>query len=105
MNEAFSEEFLAVTDYVQAVEGRSISHAEGCWERDVTGVWSVALNPHDSPCECRGVEVAPFHCAVFWREHLAGILNPYGGAIVAHQNANEDLFIEAMKAATKGAKR
>ncbi len=30
----------------------------------------------------------------------AGILHPYGGEFVAHENANEDLFIAAVRAAS-----
>ncbi len=102
--EQFSEAFVAVTDYVGKTETRPLPMAqgEGCWEADIDDVWSVSLNGAITGprTDSRGMEVQPFHCIVYWRGMAAGVLNPYGGSIVVHENANEDLFIDAMRAAT-----
>ncbi len=99
--DTFAEAFLAVVDYCEAKGASPLDRHEGCYEADVDEVWSIAVNGHRVPEECgQGSEVAPFHCAVFWRGHLAGILHPYGGELAAHENASEDLFIAALEAAS-----
>ncbi len=100
--DTFAEAFLAVMDYVGKRETRPIATVEGCWEADIDGVWSVALNGEatNNRTDSRGAEVEPFHCVVYWRGMPAGILHPYGGEFVAHENANEDLFIAAVRAAS-----
>ncbi len=99
-SDTFAEAFLAVMDYCEAKDAVPVNKHEGCFESDIDAVWAIAVNGHRTPLKCsRGAEVAPFHCVVFWRGLLFGFLHPYGGELAVHENANEDLFIEAVREA------
>jgi hypothetical protein len=101
MSEQFSEAFVAVMEYMEAKHGPFAATAsEGCFEAAIDGDWTIAVNGQREPEFCSYAFLVPaFHCAVFWHGHMAGILGPFGGEIVAHENANEDLFIEAVRSA------
>ncbi len=99
--DTFAEAFLAVMDYCEAKDAAPLNRHDGCFESVIDDVWTIAVNGHRTAVKCsRGVLVAPFHCAVFWHGLLFGFLHPYGGELVAHENANEDLFIAAVREAT-----
>ncbi len=102
--DTFAEAFVTVMDYCEARDAVPLNKHDGCFESDIDQVWSIAVNAHRDPVKCsRGALVLPFHCAVFWRGLLCGFLHPYGGEFVAHENANEDLFIAAVREAREGA--
>src|SRR5262245_31738092 len=113
MNEQISTEaekvsiaFVAVADLAAALGVSNINRLPGCWEYDVDEQWRIALNGHEQPTKCeRGMAVAPFHCYVEFNGWPAGELSPYGGYFAVGDAANEDAFIEALKAATEKAKK
>ena len=73
---------------------------KGCWERQIDENWWIALNGTNKAQTCStGAEVPPFSAYVTWLGWPSGILNPHGGTLVAHPNANEELFAAALEKA------
>jgi hypothetical protein len=72
----------------------------GCWEYQVDAHWWIAVNGHREALKCsKGVEVKPFECYAEWNGWPAGSFSPAGWIMAAGEAANEDSFIEALRAA------
>ena len=96
--------FKLIADLGDKTGAAPATKFEGCWEHQVNDKWWLALNAHTHDVKCsHGSEVPPFHCYIEYNGWPAGIVNPYGGEIVAHENANEDLLIAALEAALERA--
>lgn len=92
IGEAF---YLVVT---LAAPDAPLNALPGCWERDIGDSWHVALNAHSEAMKAAdGSEVPPFHCVATFNGLPAAVFNAVGGGFIAHPNANEDLFIAALK--------
>ena len=83
----------------------AISGLFGCLEMEIDDHWVVAVNGHDSETPYRPVGwegncmVPPFGMAIWYQSWPAGIVTMTGGTIGFGGTVNEDLFIEAVKAA------
>lgn len=96
-----AEGFAAVMDYAVSQGAENIGDVEGCWESQVDAQWWIALNGHDKPTKnTRDLSVESFHCYIEFNGWPAGHISPFGGWIAAGEAANEDTFIDALKAAT-----
>lgn len=92
-----SEAFTRVCDLALALGVKSIKDLPGCWEYQVDEHWWIAVNGHNGATRCaKGADVPPFRCYVEFNGWPAGIIDPYGGTIVAGEAANEDAFIAAL---------
>ena len=92
--------FVLLADYGNKNGAAPLTKFEGCWEKQIDEHWWIAMNGHTEPMKCsRGHKVPPFNCYVEFNGFPAGIMDPYGGIIAAGDAANEDTFIEALKAA------
>ena len=99
MTDQFAEAFIEVGQYGFRQGARSISKSPGCWESQVDKRWWIAINPHKVPTKCStGHEVPPVSVYIQYNGWPAGELNPRGGWIAAGEGANEDTFIEALRA-------
>jgi len=95
------EAFAAVADLGVALGVEKINTLPGCWEHQIDDDWRVAMNGHrEEVKDSSGAGVPPFHIYIEWKGWPAGLINPYGGSIVAGGNACEDSFIAAVRAAT-----
>lgn len=98
----FSEAFIAVMDYGEGQGVTNLKDVEGCWESAVDSTWWIALNGHYEPRKCStGFLVNPYCCYIEFNGFPAGEINAFGGQMVASELANEDNFIDALKAAVK----
>ena len=87
---------LAVKDGVAPLA----ENVAGCWERAIDDKWWVAVNGTAMPLVCStGAGVPPYTTYVTWLGWPAGLIDPYGGMIVAHPNANEDQLTDALQRA------
>jgi hypothetical protein len=92
--------FALLADYSNKQGAAPLSKFENCWEKQIDEQWWIAMNGHDEPRKCsKGAEVEPCNCYVEFNGWPAGILDPFGGILAAGAVANEDSFIEALKAA------
>lgn len=92
--------FALLADYGNRNGAAPLSKFEACWEKQIDDQWWIAMNGHLEPKKCsHGPEVKPFNCYVEFNGWPAGILDPFGGIIAAGDCANEDAFIDALKAA------
>ena len=101
MSEAISEAFMEIVELAGRLGVSRIDKIPGCWEVDVDGRWWVAVNGHREPTKCSraSTPLEPFEAYVEFNGWPAGGLTPAGGWIAAGGVANEDTFIEALKAA------
>lgn len=68
------------------------------WERAI-GKWHVSMNRYNiSRKNAEGIEVPAFSAALKFNGWPAGIIDPVGGIIAAGAVANEDAFIDVLKA-------
>ena len=94
------EAFMLVMDWSERRGAAPLNQWPGCWEGEIDEHWSVSINGHREEHEdSRGGPVPPFSAAINWNGFPAGIIHLNGGIIVAGGLANEDSFIEALKAA------
>lgn len=99
------EAFVAMAELAQALGVSHINNLPGCWEHQVDERWWLAMNGHNEPrVNSDGFEVSPFSAVLKFNGWPAGIVEPGGGVIAAGEAANEDTFIEALRAATEIAK-
>lgn len=100
MSEEIKEAFFEIVKLAERLGLSGLNKFPGCWEHQVDGQWWIALNAHKEPMTCSmGAEVPPFHAYVQFNGWPAGVIDPRGGIIAAGKVANEDTFIEALKAA------
>jgi len=99
MSDTICEAFMAAADLAIASGAAPLNRHIGCWETSFGRGWSIALNGHNTTTrDSRGMDVPPFSLAVYWGDFPAGVLNPRGGWLAAGEGANEDAFIEAVRA-------
>jgi len=107
-----SEAFVRVCELGLALRIPPLNTLPGCWEHRLDERWWFAANGHGKPLTCHsetgmaksGYEVQPFTCYVEYNGWCAGIFGPYGGEFAAGLEANEEVFIGALIAATERAK-
>jgi len=99
-NIRFSVSFALIAKLCEALGVSHINKLDGCWEYKLDDNWFIAVNGHRKAMKANGVTVQPFHCYVEFNGWPAGDLSPFGGWIAADAEANEDAFIQALKAAT-----
>ena len=98
MTDRITEVFVELVALAERLGISRVNELPGCWEYQIDDEWSIAVNGHREPVECSaGVMVQPFSAYVQWRGWPAGVIDPVGGMIVAHANANEDGLIAAIK--------
>jgi hypothetical protein len=100
-----SEAFNDVALLIMALGEFPLHKHEGCFVYQIDGQWRMAVNGHrevKSGIDEGGAyfEVPPFSCLLWYNGWPAGCFNPTGGIIAAGEGANEQTFIEAVKAAT-----
>lgn len=101
---SLSEAMLAIADLMIAVGKAPVNQKPGPVVHDVDARWKVVLNGHREPVkygEKNEIEVPPFHCYVEFNGWPAGLLDPFGGWLVAGTLANEETFVAAVKHATE----
>jgi hypothetical protein len=92
---------VAVCDLALSLGFRDLNKRDDCWEHQIDANWWVAVNGRKEPTKCsHGLTVHPYQCYIEFNGFPAGIIDPYDGIIAAGDAANEDSFIEAVKAAT-----
>ena len=100
---SFSAAFVETCELCYARGARSIQAVPGCYEMQIDDRWWAALNPHKEPIRCskdeNGNGVPPFSVYIEFNGWPAGVITPNGGIIAAGSVANEDTYIEAVKAA------
>lgn len=93
---------IAIAKFACALDAAPMNHHPGCWEIQIDERWWLAVNGHKEPhrhSKSMGEEVlAPFHFYVEYNGWPAGIFSAAGGEFVAGDAANEQTFIEALKA-------
>lgn len=95
-----TEAFAEIAALASRMGVRRINEIEGCWETDIDTRWWISVNGHgQTTTNSHGVEVPPFSAYVEFNGWPAGIINPGDGVIAAGDAANEQAFIEALKAA------
>lgn len=95
------EAFARIAELGGALGVRNVNELPGCWEHQIDEHWHLSLNGHkEAITDSKGREVPPFHASIDWNGWPAGLISPGGGIIAAGACANEDTFIEALKAAT-----
>lgn len=100
------EAFARIAELGGALGVRDVNKLPGCWEHQVDELWHISLNGHRKTIkDSKGFEVPSFHAAIEYNGWPAGLIGPGGGIIAAGECANEDTFIEALKAATLKAGR
>ncbi len=92
--------FILLADYGNKNGAAPLSQFEACWEKQIDEQWWIAMNGHQEPKACsHGNMVESFSCYVEFNGFPAGMIYPFGGILAAGSAANEDIFIEALKAA------
>lgn len=92
--------FALIVDLGNKSGASPITKFDGCWEKQIDTQWWIAVNGHKAPVKCsHGAEVPPVHCYIEYNGWPAGLLNPFEGTLAAGECANEDTFVEALKAA------
>ena len=77
----------------------NIKALPGCWEHQIDEHWKIYLNGHrEAVTIASGVSVEPFNCWVEYNGWPAGSFDGFGGVIAAGEGANEETFIEALRA-------
>ena len=95
-----NEAFMLLRDWSKRQGAAPLNQGPGCWERKIDEDWSVSINGHREPRNnSAGLEVPPFSAFIQWKDWPAGVIDPGGGIIVAGEFANENIFIDALKAA------
>jgi hypothetical protein len=70
----------------------------GCWEVELPGGWSFALNGHLVATTCgKGAKVPPINAYVEWQGTPMGFIDPYGGPFVGGDDGAEE-FCDALAA-------
>ena len=97
-----SEAMLAIANLAIALNAHPVNQYEGCWEYQIDDDWWVALNGHKEPCfnETSGGMVPGFSASIQFNGCPAGIIDPFGGCMAHHPNANESALISALNKAT-----
>lgn len=102
MAEAPCAAFEAIASLCIALGQHPLTKHAGCWEQQIDERWWIAMNGHRAPVKCSaGAEVPPFHCYVQFNGWPAALFGPNGGVIAAGECANEDAFIQAVRARHK----
>ena len=97
--------FILIAKLAEKDGVSGLSNRPGLWTRMLDDQWEIAVNGHDEilewpqTAERMGCKIQPYCCAVAYNGWLAGIFNPYSGAIAASDGANEANFIKALEAA------
>ena len=93
------EAFYILAKLCEALDEAPLNKHNDCWECVIDKSWKIAVNGHQEPkkCSLTDIPIDPFHCYVEYNGWPVGILNPYGGTIVASKRANENTFIEAVR--------
>jgi hypothetical protein len=93
-----SETFFEIADLAKRLGAERIGELPGCWEQRVDSRWWIAVNGKDKETACsHGSAVPPYSAYVEYNGWPAGMIDPYGGVLVAGEGANEDTFIAALR--------
>ena len=94
-----TEAFAEIAALANRLGIHDITRFPGCWEHQIDEHWWMAVNGHREKIACSsGEKVPPFSAYVRFNGWPAGVIDPAGGIIAAGEVANEDAFIEALKA-------
>ncbi len=100
----FVEAFSVIADLAIARNAHPLGKHDGCWETELPAGFWIAVNGHKTATKCsRGIKVAPFQCYAEFNGWPFATFSPFGGVLGAGAVANEDSFIEALRAALEGA--
>ena len=101
-DKSITEVFVEIAALAERIGVAPINALLGCWEHQVDPHWWIAVNGHAEPVQCSmGTKVPSFSAYVQFNGWPAGIINPFGGTLVAADAANEDTFIAALQAANQ----
>lgn len=94
------EAFAVMAQLGNTVGAGPLSKHEACWEFQIDEQWKIAVNGHKEAkvCSLTTQPIEPFNCYVEYNGWPAGIIDPRGGILAAGSDANENTFIDAMKA-------
>lgn len=76
-----------------------LSLLDGAFEVEIDSQWKAAINGHATQKDWRGVAIPPYGAAIEFNGWPAGLMDVHGGIFAAGECANENAFIEAIRAA------
>lgn len=92
--------FAMIGELAGVLNVTKINELPGLWEHQIDDLWLIKVNGHDKEVE----HVPPFSAYITFNGWPAGVIDPFGGCIVASDHCNEDSFISAIGAAIERAK-
>ncbi len=96
MKDQYSMAFNSIVELAHAMKVTKIKDIPGLWEVEV-GKYLIKVNGHKETID----NVLPFHAYIEYNGWPFGIINPYAGTLGAGSEANEDDFINVVKAEIK----
>jgi hypothetical protein len=94
-----SEAFALTAELCLAMNAAPVNQHSGCWELAVDDHWFLAFNGHNVPVNCsKSAKVPPFTIYIEYNGWPAGVVDPVGGTMAAGDCANENAFLDALRA-------
>jgi hypothetical protein len=105
MAKGISAVFMGIANLATAMGIEKINEIPGCWEHQIDEKWWVSLNGHKTPMtNSKGNLVQPYNAMLMYGDWPAGIVTPYGGALMCcvgvDTGETEDALINALDVAT-----
>jgi hypothetical protein len=93
------EAYALTAELCIAMNAAPVNQYPECWELALDDYWFLAFNGHNVPTNCsKSVKVPPFSVYVEFNGWPAGVFDPVGGTIAAGECANENAFLDALRA-------
>jgi len=95
--------YVAIAELGLAAGAAPLTQFPACWEYQVDKHWRVAFNGHAAAkhCSFSDATIEPFTCYATFNGWAAFVIDPNGGFGAAGTVANEDSFLEAIRAETE----